>query len=108
VALVLVSLLLGTIGSVFSVAVLGTRSLEQHSALVQMARSLDASLRSNQALGNSAGETNGYRWKIEAAPFSVANQSSEVKPVKLRIEVRGPQGDVFNLETVRLRREAAN
>jgi len=109
IALAVVSCLLGAIESVVANSVLGARAIEQHLAMVQMARRLLVSrARFTDSLGTTTGETEGLVWKVAAAPFLKDDQTTTLIPIKLRIEVRAPNGGSFYLETIRLKHEPKN
>src|SRR5262244_183194 len=71
VALAVVAITLTAIGAVVTTSARGTRSLEQHLALVETTRIVEATLpRDDQAsLDGLSGEILGHRWRISVAPF---------------------------------------
>ncbi|HLK83936.1 MAG TPA: prepilin-type N-terminal cleavage/methylation domain-containing protein [Xanthobacteraceae bacterium] len=110
VALALVAISLTAIGAVASTSARGTRSLEQHLALVETTRMVAATLpKDDQApLDGLSGEILGHRWRISVAPFVGAgiNQvpDSPWIPQTVVVRVRSPSGAVYGFETVRLQR----
>src|SRR5215467_15596914 len=71
VALAVVAITLTAIGAVAATSARGTRSLEQHLALVETTRIVAATLpRNSQAsLDGLSGDILGHRWRISLAPF---------------------------------------
>lgn len=109
IAITIVVTALAAIGLLTAASTRGVRSLEQHVALVEMARSVIASLPSpNQLSSNEAvGELYGSRWRIGVSPFfgSAPVPESPWVPVMVSIRVQSPSGAALNLETVRLQRK---
>ncbi len=112
VALALVAISLTAIGAVATTSARGTRSLEQHLALVETTRIVAATLPKDDqaALDGLSGEILGHRWRIALAPFvgSGINQipDSPWIPQTVVVRVRSPSGAVYGFETVRLQRRA--
>ena len=110
VALAVVAITLTAIGAVATTSARGTRSLEQHLALVETTRIVAATLpKDNEAaLDGLSGEILGHRWRISLAPFvgSGINQipDSPWIPQTVVVRVRSPSGAVYGFETVRLLR----
>jgi general secretion pathway protein I len=110
VALALVAVSLIAIGAVATASARGTRSLEQHLALVETTRTVAATLpKDDQApLDGLSGEILGHRWRISVAPFvgSGINQNPDSPwiPQTVVVRVRSPSGAVYGFETVRLQR----
>ena len=110
VALAVVAITLTAIGAVATTSARGTRSLEQHLALVETTRIVAATLPkdSEAALDGLSGEILGHRWRISLAPFvgSGINQipDSPWIPLTVVVRVRSPSGAVYGFETVRLQR----
>jgi len=110
VALALVAISLTAIGAVATTSARGTRSLEQHLALVETTRIVAATLPKDgeTALDGLSGEILGHRWRIALAPFvgSGINQipDSPWIPLTVVVRVRSPSGAVYGFETVRLQR----
>jgi general secretion pathway protein I len=110
VALALVAISLMAIGAVATTSARGTRSLEQHLALVETTRTVAATLpKDDQApLDGLSGEILGHRWRITVAPFvgSDINQNPDSPwiPQTVVVRVRSPSGAVYGFETVRLQR----
>jgi general secretion pathway protein I len=108
VALAVVAITLTAIGAVATTSARGTRSLEQHLALVETTRIVAATLPkdSEAALDGLSGDILGHRWRITLAPFvgSGINQIPESPwiPLTVVVRVRSPSGAVSGFETVRL------
>jgi general secretion pathway protein I len=113
VALALVAVVLTAIGSLVASAANGTRTLEQHLALVETARLIATSVphRDELARGEFEGEVLGYRWRAEASPFfgggSAPVPNSPWIPERVLVQVQSPLGATMTIETVRLQRRAA-
>jgi len=112
VALALVALSLTSIGAVVTTSARGTRSIEQHLALIETARIVAATLPKGDqsALDGLSGEILGHRWRIGLSPFMgsgiYSTPDSPWIPVTVVVQVRSPSGAVFGFETVRLQRRA--
>ena len=112
VALAIVAAALAAIGSLMATTARGTRSLEQHLALVQTARAVATGLpkRDQLAIGSLAGEIAAHRWRMEVLPFSVGDIGPTAEtpwvPHAIVIRVQSPSGAVLELDTVRLYRRS--
>jgi len=113
VALAVVAISLTAIGAVVTTSSRGTRSLEQHLALVETSRIVAATLPKSEQIGldGLSGEILGHRWRVTIAPFfsTGVNQvpGSPWIPQTVVVRVRSPSGAVFGFETVRLQHRAA-
>jgi general secretion pathway protein I len=113
VALALVAVMLTAIGSLVASAANGTRTLEQHLALVETARLVATSVprRDELSLGDLAGEVLGYRWRAEVSPFfgggSAPVPDSPWIPERVLLQVQSPLGAIMAIETVRLQKRPA-
>lgn len=113
VALALVAISLTAIGAVVTTSSRGTRSLEQHLALVEATRIVAATLPKSEeiTIDGLSGEVLGHRWRVTLAPFfgSGINQPPDSPwiPQTVVVRVRSPSGAVYGFETVRLQRRAA-
>ena len=112
IALAVIAVCLAAIGTVVGVTSRGVRSLEQRVALVEVARSVAASLppHSERAVVPAAGEILGHRWQIDVAPWTgggvVEQANSPWGPQTVTIHVQSPSGALLMLHTVRLQRKA--
>jgi general secretion pathway protein I len=113
VALALVAVMLTAIGSLVASAANGTRTLEQHLALVETARLVATSVprRDELSLGDLAGEVLGYRWRAEVSPFfgggGAPVPDSPWIPERVLLQVQSPLGAIMAIETVRLQKRPA-
>jgi general secretion pathway protein I len=117
VALAVVAITLTAIGAVAATSARGTRSMEQHLALVETTRIVAATLPRNrqvdpkgESLDGLSGEILGHRWRITVAPFIGSGvyqpPDSEWIPQTVVVRVRSPSGAVYGFETVRLQHKA--
>ena len=110
VALAVIAILLASIGSLIAGSVRGARSLDQHFALVEIARAIETGLpnRNELKVGRLSGEVSGHRWTVDVLPFIANNVDPRLPtpwvPQALVISVRSPQGPLLQVNTVRLRR----
>jgi general secretion pathway protein I len=109
IALALVAVSIVAIGSVMSTNVRGVRSVEQHVALMQTARSvMTMGIPADAELGPGAlsGQINEFQWKVDVGPLGEgwAAPGADVAwiPALVRVRVRSPSGAVSDLRTVRL------
>jgi len=110
VALALVAIVITAIGAVMTTSSRGTRSLEQHLALVETTRIVAATLPKSEQIGvdGLSGEIFGHRWRVGISPF-VSGEINQVVgspwiPQTIVVRVRSPSGAVYGFETVRLQR----
>jgi len=109
IALAIVAVSVVAIGSVMATNVRGVRSLEQHVALMQAARTvMTAGIPARTELGPGAvsGQIDDYRWTIDVGPlggdWAVPGADIAWVPELVRIRVRSPSGAVSDIRTVRL------
>jgi general secretion pathway protein I len=109
IALAIVAVSIIAIGSVMSTNLRGVKSMEQHVALVQAARSAMITAippRAELAPGTSSGQLNDYRWQIDIGPLSGGwvPPDADVSwiPQLVRIHMHSPAGGAVDLQTVRL------
>jgi general secretion pathway protein I len=109
VALAVVAVCVVGIASVMSTNLRGVRSLEQHVALMETARSLMTTAiprRDDLAPGVRSGELNDYRWQIDIAPLGadwvVPDGDAVWIPGLVKIHVRSSSGGAVDLQTIRL------
>jgi general secretion pathway protein I len=111
IALAVIAVCLAAIGTVVGGTTRGVRSLEQRVALVEVARSVAASLppRSARAVAPGTGEILGHHWQVDVAPWAgggvVEQPNSPWFPQTVTIHVQSPSGAVLALQTVRLQRK---
>ena len=110
VALAVVAASLAAIGSLVAVAMRGTQSIERRVAFRETLRSIVTSLpdRPDLAAGNVSGNTAGYDWRMNVAPYVSnlvdPNAPTPWQPQAVTITVRSPSGQILRVETIRLRR----
>ena len=110
VALAVLAISLTAIGAVTTTSARGTRSMEQHLALVETTRIVAATLPRDQdtSLDGLTGEILGHRWRISLAPFVGSGiyqmPDSPWIPQTVVVRVRSPSGAIYGFETVRLQR----
>jgi general secretion pathway protein I len=109
VALALVAVSLVAIGSLMGTNTRGVRSLEQHVALMQTARTvMSAAIPARAALqpGALSGQTDDYRWSIDVSPlgggWTVKDADVAWTPELVRVRVKSPTGAISDIRTVRL------
>jgi general secretion pathway protein I len=109
VALAVVAVSIVAIGSLMAGNARGIRTLEQHVALMQAARTvMTAGIppRAQIRPGTSSGQAEGYRWTIDVTPlggdWTVRSADVSWVPELVRLRVRSPAGAVSDLRTVRL------
>ena len=106
VALAVLAVTLSAVGSLFATNMQSTRKLEQHLALISIARAVDAGLPGSQhpVDGPLTGAMQGHPWRVDYRPFGGLRpqQSSRWTPEQVSITVAGTDGSIFRLDTVRL------
>ena len=109
IALAIIAVSVVAIGSVMSANVRGVRSLEQHVALMQTARTVlmtGIPPRAELVAGALSGQIDDYRWTIDVGPlggdWTVQGADVAWVPELVRIRVRSPSGAMSDLRTVRL------
>ena len=109
VALAVIATLLTSIGSLIAASVRGARSIDQHFALVEIARAIETGLpnRGELQVGRLSGEVSGHRWNVDVRPYIANNVDPRLPtpwvPQAVSISVRSPEGAVLQVNTVRLR-----
>jgi general secretion pathway protein I len=108
VTLAVIAAILASVGSLVSVAVRGTRALDDHLVLVETARAIEVGLpdRSSLRVGTLSGERSGQRWRVDIRPLRVEETRvpSPWVPLSATITVQSPGGTTFQVTTVRLGR----
>jgi general secretion pathway protein I len=112
VALAVLASVLAAIGALVAAGVKGTRASEEHLLMTQAVRSIMTSLPEQRDLniGATSGETGGFRWRLDVAPYSGAlvdlRAATPWVPLSLVLTVRSPSGRVLQVTTVRLQRRS--
>jgi general secretion pathway protein I len=110
IAIAVVAVSLTAIGSLMAASIRGTRSLEQHIALVETTRAIVTGLPSREELklGNLSGNLADHRWRVDVTPFVANNVDPRLAtpwvPQEVVIRVQSPGGPIMQVNTVRLRR----
>ena len=109
VTLAVIAVIMLSIGSLVTVAVRGTHSLDDHLVLVETARAIEAGLPDRDALkaGTMSGERDGQFWRVDIQPFAgqvEAQTKTPWVPMTASITVQTPGGASLNVTTVRLGR----
>jgi general secretion pathway protein I len=107
VALAIIAVVLGTIGSVIAATAKGTRSIDQHLALAGTAETLLADLPARALLkpGRRSGELAGSRWRIDVAPMRVAGgdpATDRFVPLAVNLRLQRSDGAAIQITTVKL------
>lgn len=107
VALAIIAVVLGTIGSVIATTAKGTRSIDQHLALSGTAERLLADLPGRGLLkpGRQVGELAGSRWRVDVAPMSVTGgnpATDRFVPMAVSMRLQRPDGSAIQVTTVKL------
>jgi general secretion pathway protein I len=109
IALALVAVSLVAIGSLMATNARGVRSLEQHVALMQTARTVMTTgipPRADLSPGTLSGQAENYRWTVDVSPlgggWTVPDADVPWVPELVRVRVKSPNGAVSDIRTVRL------
>ncbi|WP_441260233.1 type IV pilus modification PilV family protein [Bradyrhizobium sp. 521_C7_N1_3] len=107
VALAIIAVVLGTIGSVIATTAKGTRSIDQHLVLSGTAERLLADLPARGLLkpGRQSGELAGSRWRVDVAPMSVAGgnpATDRFVPMAVNLRLQRADGSAIQVTTVKL------
>ena len=107
VALAIIAVVLGTIGSVIATTVKGTRAIDQRLALAGTAGTLLADLPARSLLkpGRRSGELAGSRWRVDVAPMKVPGgdlSSGRFVPLAVNLRLQRADGSAIQVTTVKL------
>ena len=107
VALAIIAIVLGTIGSVIAVTTKGTRSIDQRLALASTAETLLADLPARGLLkpGRQSGQLAGSRWRVDIAPMNVAGgdpATDRFVPLAVNLRLQRADGSALQVTTVKL------
>ena len=107
VALAIIAVVLGTIGSVIAATAKGTRAIDQRLALAGTAGTLLADLPARSLLkpGRRSGELAGSRWRVDVAPMAVPSgdpSSDRFVPLAVNLRLQRPDGSAIQVTTVKL------
>jgi general secretion pathway protein I len=112
VALAIIAVVLGTIGSVIATTAKGTRSIDQRLALSGTAETLLADLPARGLLkpGRQSGELAGSRWRVDVTPMNVAGgnpATDRFVPMAVNLRLQRADGAAIQITTVKLVPRAA-
>ena len=112
VALAIIAVVLGTIGSVIATTTKGTRTIEQRLALSGTAETLLADLPARGLLkpGRQTGQLAGSRWRVDIAPMNVPGgdpATDPFVPLSVNLTLQRADGSTFQVTTVKLVPRAA-
>ncbi|MBR0987266.1 type IV pilus modification PilV family protein [Bradyrhizobium liaoningense] len=107
VALAIIAVVLGTIGSVIATTAKGTRAIDQRLALAGTAETLLADLPARSLLkpGRRSGELAGSRWRVDVAPMNVPGgdpASDRFVPLAVNLRLQRADGSAIQVTTVKL------
>ena len=107
IALAIIAVVLGTIGSVIATTAKGTRAIDQHLALAGAAETLLADLPARSLLkpGRQSGELAGSRWRVDVAPMNVPGGNTATDrfvPMAVNLRLQRADGSAIQVTTVKL------
>ena len=107
VALAIIAVVLGTIGSVITTTAKGSRSIDQRLALSGTAETLLADLPARGLLkpGRQSGELAGSRWRVDVTPMNVAGgnpATDRFVPMAVNLRLQRADGAAIQITTVKL------
>ena len=107
VALAIIAVVLGTIGSVIATTTKGTRTIEQRLALSGTAETLLADLPARGLLkpGRQSGQLAGSRWRLDVAPMNVPGgdpATDRFVPMAVNLRLQRADGAAIQITTVKL------
>jgi len=112
VALTVMMILLSAIGGLSASSLRTGRYVERHVAEMENAQQILAGMPRRDQLTDrtQSGEMAGYRWRLDAQPFSAAflapHAQSPWTPETIVLTVRGPSGAPLSFDMIRLVRAA--
>ena len=112
VALTVVMIVLSAIGGLSASSLRTGRYVERHLAEMENAQQILAGLPGRDQLANrtQSGELAGYRWRLDAQPFSAAflppRAQTPWTPETIVLTVQGPSGAPLSFDMIRLVRTA--
>jgi general secretion pathway protein I len=112
VALAIIAVVLGTIGSVIATTVKGTRSIDQRLVLAGTAETLLADLPARSLLkpGRQSGGLAGSRWRVDVTPMNVPGGNPDTDrfvPMAVNLRLQRADGSALQITTVKLVPRAA-
>ncbi len=113
VALAVTTVMLTAIGSLVAASAQGTRTQEQHVALVETTRLIAANvpISGDLSAGELQGELLGHRWRADVSPYfgggSAPITDSPWIPESVVLRVQAPSGAILKVESVRLQKRTS-
>ncbi len=113
VALTIMMILLSAIGGLTASSLRTSRYVERHLAEMENAQQILAGLPGRDQLANrtQSGEMAGYRWRLDAEPFSAPFLASGAQarwtPETIVLTIQGPGGAPLSFDMIRLVRTAS-
>jgi general secretion pathway protein I len=102
---------LAAVGALASSNFRASLRAERHLAEIETGRMIMTGLPARAALpfGRLTGTLEGYEWRIDSAPVgtAAANGANVWTPQGIALLVRSPSGATIEIDTIRLRRQAA-
>lgn len=112
IALTVMMILLSAIGGLSAASLRTGRYVERHVAEMENAQQILAGMPARDQLADrtQSGEMAGYRWRLDAQPFSAAflapRAQSPWTPETIVLTVQGPSGAPLSFDMIRLVRPA--
>jgi type II secretory pathway pseudopilin PulG len=112
VALTIMMILLSAIGGLSASSLRAGRYVERHVAEMENAQQILAGMPGRDQLADrtQSGEMAGYRWRLDAQPFSAAfldpRAQTPWRPETIVLTVQGPSGAPLSFDMIRLVRAA--
>jgi general secretion pathway protein I len=110
VALAIIAAVLASVGSLIGTTAHGARSIEDHLARLETARSIMGALpaRDQLAPGTLSGEIADHRWWVDVLPFASQAVSPQSRPQwvpqAVVITIKSANGTPMKIDTLRLQR----
>jgi general secretion pathway protein I len=102
---------LAAIGALASSSLRAGLYMERHLAEIETARKIIAGIPGRDALpyGRLTGAVDAHQWRIDSRPLTTAGASGETvwTPQSISLLVRSPSGAMIEIDTIRLRKQAA-
>jgi len=110
VAVAVIAVVLGAIGSVIAATVKGTQSIDEKLSLIQAAHRMLATLPERETLqvgSSQTGVSGNYRWRMDVRPLAAppptdSKDPNRWLPLAIALRVQAPRGPVLRLDTIRL------
>ena len=112
-ALTVMAIAMTAIGALANSSIRSSLYVERHLAEIETARKIIAGMpsRKDLAVGSLTGTLDNHQWRIDSTPFPNALVQSGAplvwEPQRLALRVLSPSGAIVEIDTVRLKRRAA-